>query len=35
MSDGEDGERKTAVLMISPSVKDPQKDFFVKDFLGK
>ncbi len=33
--DGEAGVRKTAVLMISPSVKDPQKDFFVKDFLGK
>jgi hypothetical protein len=33
--DGVAGARKTAVSMINPSVKDRQKDFFVKDFLGK
>ncbi len=33
-SDGEAGVRKTAILMMSPSVQDLQKDFFVKVFWG-
>ncbi len=33
--DGEAGVRKTAASMMSTSVKNPRKDFFVKDFLGE